>query len=238
LNLKALSTSVTAIGIGVLILASSDAFAYAKNGSTVFSNLPTMGPGPLPVNMYLIAVMAVYLALILVAVVVRTRATLKKHIKIVGIVALIAIIAVASVSIVWFTEPSINYSIGSAYSYPGVGDNYLTVYCENVGYFSGTFDLVLQFEDANLSSSTSQPNLQLDSSTAKFTYTLQAGGNQSTVVYFLINDNVTDFYIFLSFQRSGSDFLIKSESIGDASVSYQKDASTGNFTERINPPPP
>ena len=87
-----------------------------------------------------------------------------------------------------------------------------------------------------LASNTSQPYQQLDNSTAKFTYTLQAGEKQSARVYFSIHDNVTDFYITMTFQPSN--FLMKSDSLDDTNLSYQQTQDSGNYTWRTNPPPP
>ena len=145
----------------------------------------------------------------------------RKYRKTIALLALVLVAAVASVGLVWFTEASIDYYFESAETHSKTGDNYITINCENTGYMSGIFNLVVQFTNANFSSKTSQPYQQVDSQTAKFTYTLQSGESQSAKVYFSINDNAPDFYISLNFQQN-ADFLVKSNPGWNNYRSYQK----------------
>jgi hypothetical protein len=169
----------------------------------------------------------------------RKRRYTQKQLKTVGVATLIAVVIIAFFAVVWFIEPNVSYWFVAADSYSPTGNNSFTVYCQSDGgALAATFDLVLQFTRADFDSSeASQPYQQLDSQTIKYTYTLARGQQQNTIVYFVIDKNVTDFYISLSFQQHGSDFLLKSSPGGVDSVSYQKD-STGNFEMRRFIPPP
>lgn len=162
----------------------------------------------------------------------------RKHLKIVGVVILVLVAVSAVFVIFWQAEPTISYWLAAADTYPPNADNSLTINCQNTGSLTGTLDLVIQFTRANFSSAQNgQPFQQIDNQTVRFTYTLAPGQQQSTQVHFTINDNTIDFYVFLSFQQSGSNFFVKSKSAGVTSVSYQKD-SAGNFEMRQFLPPP
>jgi hypothetical protein len=86
----------------------------------------------------------------------------------------------------------------------------------------GTFDLQLAFTNAHFSLKTSLPYQLIDNQTIKFTFTLQPGEIQSKEAWFIIDGDVSDFYVNLSFQQNGANFLVKSSSRGVDSVSYQK----------------
>ena len=138
---------------------------------------------------------------------------------------------------VWSSEASINYWFVA----PGTTateDNYLTMYCENTGRLAGTFDLELAFTNAHFSQKTSLPYQLIDNRTVRFTFTLKSGETQSRQMWFIIDNNVSDFYIYLSFKQNGANFLVRSSSGGVDSVSYQKDINDGNFTMRVFAPPP
>jgi len=114
----------------------------------------------------------------------------------------------------------------------------LTMYCENVGHMTGTFDLVLSFTNAHVSMKTSPPYELVDDRTAKFTFTLQPGERQSRQMWFIIDGNVSDFYIYLALQQNDGNFLVRSSSGGVSTVSYQRDNADSNFTMRTFAPPP
>jgi hypothetical protein len=114
----------------------------------------------------------------------------------------------------------------------------LTMYYENNGHLTGTFDLVLSFTNAHISMKTSPPYQLIDSQTVKFAFTLQPGEKKSRQMWFIIDGSVSDFYIYLSFQQNDGNFLIRSSPGGVNTVSYQKDVADSNFTMSTFAPPP
>ena len=204
------------------------------DGLIVFSSMRSLSAfqpkADLNVILGLIAILAV-----LVGTVVALAS--RKHVKIVVASVLTIVVVVASIGAVWYAEASISYWFVSADT-TGAQDNALTMYCENIGHLQGTFDLVLSFTNAHLSLKTSLPYQLVDNQTAKFTFALQPGEKQSRQAWFIINDNVSDFYIALSFQQNDGNFLVKSGPGGVDFVSYQRDVADRNFTKRIYFPPP
>lgn len=85
---------------------------------------------------------------------------------------------------------------------------------------------------------TSLPYQLVNDRTIKFTFTLQPGEKQTREMWFIIDGNVTDFCIYLSFQQNAGNFLVRSSPGGVDTVSYQKDAEDSNFTTRSYFPPP
>jgi hypothetical protein len=181
----------------------------------------------------ILVLLAIFAILIGVAIAIKLR----KHIKIIALAVAVLIVIIAGVGAVWYSEATINYWLISPYS-TGGQDNPLTVNCQNTGHLPGTFDLQLSFTNAHFSYKTNLPYNLVDSGTVKFTFTLNPGETQSREVWFIIDNNVTDFYISLSFQQSGGNFFVRSGSGGVDSVSYQKDTSDANFTMRLVSPPP
>ena len=180
-----------------------------------------------------LAVIAVFAVLVGIAVVIRLR----RHLRIVAVAIAVVVVIVAGFAAVWYGEASINYWLVSPYT-TWTEDNPLTMYCENTGHLAGTFDLVLAFTNAHFSLKTSLPYTQIDDRTVKFTFTLQPGEAQNRQTWFIIDNNVSDFYISLSFQQNDGNFLVRSGPGGVDSVSYQKDTADVNFTLRTFAPPP
>jgi hypothetical protein len=205
-------------------------------------SLGPLSPAPSYFGLYLfVAAMVLFFMLVVVALLIKHR-KLRKPIALVAI-AVVAIAATAYV--VWATEPSIEYWLMADPSYSAAGDNAVTVKCQNTGKFAGTFNLDLEFRNAAFSAQTRQPYTLLGSEKATFTYTLQPGETQFTEVHFTINADASDFYLYLSFEQSGGNFLVRAEPGGVTSTSYQretagyqKDAATDNFTQRTYAPPP
>jgi hypothetical protein len=205
-------------------------------------SLVPLSPTPSYFGLYLfIAALVVFFMLIIVALIIKHK-RLRKPVALVAI----AVVAVAATAcVVWSTEPTIEYWLIANPSYSAAGDNAVTVKCQNTGQFAGTFNLDLEFRNAAFSAQTSQPYTLLGSEKAMFTYTLQPGETQSKEVYFNIDGNATDFYLYLSFEQSGGNFLVRAEPGGVTSTSYQretagyqKDAATDNFMQRTYAPPP
>ena len=234
---KRLLVGVAILGLFLVVLLFICPFAYAEdsaNGKSGFIPLPA-SPSPGGLYLTLIAI-AIFIMLIVVYMAVRARATIWRHRKTIGIAALIIMAVVAGAATLWSTEPSIQYGVTAADSYQrGSSDNSLTINNENNGYWAATFDLVLQLTNGNISAKTTTPHQQLDSATAKFTFTLQAGEKQSIPVYFSIKDNVTDFYISWTFQPSS--FFMKSDSLGLPQRSYQREQNSDMLLLRMPAPP-
>ena len=227
--------SAATVLVAVLVLLASLLFAHTVEGLDTVSHMGPLSAAPSP-NYFaygFLLVIAIFAILIIVA----FRQALKKHLKKIAIGTLVAVVVIAAVFVVLSIEPSIDYWFVSPYT-SATQDNFLTLNCENTGHLTGTFDLVIAFVNAHVSLKTSLPYQLLDSKTAKFTFTLRADEKQSRDVWFVINDNVTDFYINLSFQQNDGNFFVRSSPGGVDSVSYQKDSNDGNFTMRQVVPPP
>ncbi len=199
---------------------------------------PQIAPLSVAPNPFPLYVSVAVIILLMISVTFYLLLKFKKLRKPFAIAAVILLVVAISAYVVWSSVASIDYWIMPSSAYPAVGDNNLTVRCENNGHLSGTFSLKIRFTKATFSTKTSQPYELLDNRTALFTYTLQPGENHSTQVYFTIDSDATDFYVDLSFQQNGINFLIRSDRGGVSEVSYQKDEATGNFNERMYLPPP
>jgi len=219
----------------VMVLLLNCVFAKAGDSTRAVLKGVTLSAPPYP-SFPILTIIAIVAVLVAIAVVLRARQTLKRHKKGIAILFLTAGTVVFVFCLGWVLGPFIGYGLNSADSYPRSGDNYLTVNCENFGPTPGTFSLTVHLVNVDLSANTTQPYEQLDKSTAKFTYTLQPGEKQSTKVYFFIGDNVTDFYMWLTFQPSS--FLMKSDALGLTERSYQKERNSDVFIERMPLPPP
>ncbi len=163
----------------------------------------------------------------------------RKHIRIIAAAILAVAIVAAGFAIGWYSEAVINYWFVAPQT-TAATDNPLTMYCDNQGHLAGTFDLELQLTNAHISQKTSLPYVLIDDRTAKFTFTLQPGETENRTAWFIIDNdgNVTDFYIYLSFQQNDGNFLVRSNSGGVDTASYQKDVTDQNFTMRTFAPPP
>ncbi len=161
----------------------------------------------------------------------------RKYMKILMATILIVIVIVAGIWAVWYSEANIAYYFIAPYT-TAAKDNSLDIYCENTGHLTGTFSLQLSYVNAHFSQKSSLPYQLIDQRTVKYTFTLQPGQAQITRSWFIIDQNVTDFYINLEYQQTAGNFLIKSGSAGVTSTSYQQDPATGNFTMRLQLPPP
>ena len=219
----------------VMVLLLNCALAKAGESARTIPKGVTLSAPPYP-SFPILIVIIIVAVFVAIAVALRARQTLKRHAKAIGIVFLTAGALTLAFCLGWILLPFIGYGLNSADSYPRSGDNYLTVNCENFGPTPGTFSLTVHLVNVDLSANTTQPYEQLDKSTAKFTYTLQPGEKQSTKVYFFIGDNVTDFYMWLTFQPSS--FLMKSDALGLTERSYQKERNSDVFIERMPLPPP
>jgi hypothetical protein len=196
-----------------------------------------------PTGLYLLFVgimLLVVAVFVVVALLIR-----RSHRRAVAVVALAVLIVASAAYVVWSTGPTIEYWLMTNQTYSATGNDAVTVKCRNTGQLAATFSLNLEFGNAAFSTQTSQPFTQLNGETVQFTFTLQPGETQSTLVCFTIDRNATDFYLDLSFQQSGGNFLVKAEPGGVTSTSYQVDTATyqvdtgtGNFTQRTYLPPP
>ncbi len=153
--------------------------------------------------------------------------------KVFAIAVLIAVILAASFFAVYFTEASVNYSQGTSYLYQKQGDSwvtldynnnklfngsYLTVYCQNRGYFdSASFNLIVTLTNATFS-----PN----SFTAKIAYSLHDKEVHSTDLQFFINSNATGFGILIALQPN-SIFMRSTEGnwLGQNPIFYENSAN-------------
>jgi hypothetical protein len=204
--------------------------------------LVPLSPAPSYFGLYLfVAALVVFFMLIIVALIIKHR----KLRKPVALVVIVVVAVAATGYVVWSTEPSIEYWLIADPTYSAAGDNAVNVKCQNTGQSAGTFNLNLEFRNAAFSAQTSQPYTLLGSEKAQFTYTLQPGEAKSTEVHFTINVDATDFYLYLTFEQSGGNFLVRAEPGGVTSTSYQretagyqKEAATDNFTQRTYAPPP
>lgn len=161
----------------------------------------------------------------------------RRHLKIIGAATLVVLAVVAAFTGVWYSEATISYWFVLAQT-TATQDNPLTIYCENTGLLTGTFDLQLSFTNAHFSLKTSLPYQLLNERTVMFTFTLKPGEQQNRTAWFIIDDNVTDFYLYLSFQQNNGNFLVRASPGGVDTVSYQKDVADENFTMRTFAPPP
>ncbi len=208
-------------------------FFSRVEGSDVASVGLPLSVAPAPVSTWILPLVLLVAIVVAVAVAVALRG----HLKIVAAAVLIGVAVVAVVAGVWYAEANINYWFVGPYT-TWTEDNPLTMYCKNTGHLAGTFDLELLFTNAHFSLKTSLPYQLVDDRTVKFTFTLQPGETQNRTMWFIIDNNVTDFYIDLSFRQNNGNLLVRSESGGVNNVSYQKDVADANFTMRTFLPPP
>ncbi len=231
---KTLQTAAIAFALLAFLL-QAFSFVRAENGLNVIDWRTMSMPPPPETSLYVI--LAVW-AVIVVLMAIGASVLFKKRRRLVIALTLIAIAIIGVVAVLKFTEAVIYYSFDAEQIYPRNGDNYVTLNCRNAGYAQATFSLVLQFENANISTKTQQPYELLSDSAAKFTYTLGGGEKQSTKAYFSIGENATEFNVLLTNRQEGEAFLIQVDLEGDTALMYAKEPFTDNFTLQYSPPPP
>jgi hypothetical protein len=178
-----------------------------------------------------------WVALLVVIVAFVTAYFLKKRRKLVLAVTLAMLVVIAMAGSVWFLRAQIYYSFDAVQNYPIVGDSYFTINCQNTGYVAGSFSLDVLLTNANISPKTTQSYQLIGTSTARFDFTLQPRHRQSTQVYFEIDENVTDFNIQLQHEQN-YDFLMTSDSNGNAYLAFVKAPTGDAFTSQGAPVPP
>jgi hypothetical protein len=169
----------------------------------------------------------------------------KKNYKIILIV--IAVVALLSVGIL-FSEASINYGFNLDYMYQKENGNWVTVNaiygnktsgllvnidCHNAGALTGSFDIVVEFSGANISSQTPLHYTLINNSTAKLPLSLPGGGHRAVDIYFTISNDTTNFDVTVNCQNGP--FVRSSESNwgGQNTLSY----SINDAKDAFNPPP-
>ena len=137
----------------------------------------------------------------------------KRH-KILGGVALIAIIALAGCGIFWFfIEPAVDFWLDTHYIYQKVGDNWVTMvnnntlngtvipfFCKNYGLLPAEFNIAVVFTGASFSNQTQLQYQEINSTAAKFDFTLNGGQEKTVNVYFNIKSNY--FVVSLTFETN------------------------------------
>lgn len=110
-------------------------------------------------------------------------------------------------------EPVIYYSLsGTSFFFNSTGtQNYIVIYCDNTGKTAGDFDLIIKFVNATFSATKEQLYTKINVASAEFTRDLNAGGLNSTDVYFSINPTVNSFSISLSIHSNQSQLKTISE---------------------------
>jgi hypothetical protein len=222
-------------GIVVSDLIQTSASATVNSGLSQVSHLRTLMALPPPqVNVF---TTLAWVALLVVIVGFGAAFALKKRRKLILIITLILTVAIVVAGFVWFLRADVYYSFDALQTYPQVGDNFFTINCINTGYVAGSFSLEVKLSGAVFSSNTSQPYTLLDDSDARFDYMLQPGERQSTVVFFQIKDNVTDFNIQLQHEQN-NDFLMTSDSNGNTYLGFVKEPANDAFSSQGAPIPP
>ncbi len=202
----------------------------------ICSHVQVLAAAPSPILDPIIMIVLIVTFVILVSVGLALK--YRKHFKLIGAAILVIGVVVAGILAVGVIQPSVSYWLVSPDSIRAQ-DNVLTMYCENSGYWGATFDLVITLDNAHISLKTSPPYTLVNDQTAKFSFTLGPGERQSRQAWYIIDQNVSDFYLDLTFQTSSSGF-IKSDPGGVTQVSYQKGPTDTNFTKRLerSPVPP
>ena len=132
-------------------------------------------------------------------------------------VVFISIIAIGGSGIFWlFIMPDVDYWLDTNYYYQKVNDQWVTrnfqnkhtildtllpINCKNNGAMVATFEITITFNGASFSENTSMPYQQINSTSAKFAFTLNAYQEKNTDVYFTLT-NTTSFTVTLSFETN------------------------------------
>ena len=117
-----------------------------------------------------------------------------------------------------FVLPSVDYWLDTNYYYQKVDDQWVTrnfqnnntlnetllpINCKNHGAMLATFEITVAFNGASFSSDTSMPYQQINSTAAKFAFTLNGGQEKNANVYFTLT-NTTRFTVTLSLEINQS----------------------------------
>jgi hypothetical protein len=129
----------------------------------------------------------------------------------------ISIIAIGGSGIFWlFIMPDVDYWLDTSYYYQKVDDQWVTrnlhskytvldtllpINCKNNGAMPATFEITIAFKGASFSSDTPLPYQQINSTAAKFAFTLNSYQEKNTNVYFTLT-NSTDFTVTLSLETN------------------------------------
>ena len=145
----------------------------------------------------------------------------KRNKQLAAIISAIIIVLAATFLVVYedqqsklnANEPVIYYSLsGTSFFFNSTGtQNYIVIYCDNTGKTAGDFDLIIKFVNATFSATKEQLYTKINVASAEFTRDLNAGGLNSTDVYFSINPTVNSFSISLSIHSNQSQLKTISE---------------------------
>ena len=129
----------------------------------------------------------------------------------------ISIIAIGGSGIFWlFIMPDVDYWLDTNYYYQKVDDQWVTrnfqnkhtvldtllpINCKNHGAMPATFEITITFNGASFSSDTPMPYQQINSTAAKFAFTLNSYQEKNTNVYFTLT-NTTRFTVTLSLETN------------------------------------
>ncbi|HLN89970.1 MAG TPA: hypothetical protein VK253_07880 [Candidatus Binatia bacterium] len=125
-----------------------------------------------------------------------------------------SIIAIGGSGIFWlFIMPDVDYWLDTNYYYyqkvydqwvtrnfqnkHTILDTLLPINCKNNGAMPATFEITITFNGASFSIETSMPYHQINSTAAKFAFTLNSYQEKNTNVYFTLT-NTTQFTVTLS----------------------------------------
>jgi len=132
-------------------------------------------------------------------------------------VVFISIIVISGSGIFWlFIMPDVDYWLDTSYYYQKVDgqwvtrnfhskytslDTLLPINCKNHGAMPATFEITITFNGASFSSDTPMPYQQINSTSAKFAFTLNSYQEKNTNVYFTLT-NTTRFTVTLSLETN------------------------------------
>ena len=134
-------------------------------------------------------------------------------------IAILLIVAFVGSAIFWlFVMPNVDFWLNPTNTYQKVADNWVTttydnnssvsgclipIGCKNNGALTATFQITIVFSGASFSTETPMPYQQINTTAAKFTFTLNSYQERNVNVYFTIT-NTTRFNISLSLQTNQS----------------------------------
>jgi hypothetical protein len=124
----------------------------------------------------------------------------RKRLLLAGI--LVVVVCVILWQYVVATSPvTITYAVEAAQQFYPKENNSINITCSNNGVRDAHFFIVLRLRNASLSTQTEQPYVQIDGSTIKFPFTLPRANSVLKPVFFLINNNATDFSFQVNFEK-------------------------------------